>query len=167
MFSTTGNYHDNTPTPLGLTLKLSERGFSENDYRVRLPFQLTYKAPLQLTRQGPLLLATCLIKINIFSDLSSLCVLVSLASYLSVIEKTDLQLLTEMSGGPLSCLSKQGILLLSILHYGTFCMDYWLSPAHVLYLLNVLACMIMLEIQLNNELLCWFLHGVLNVLQYD
>ncbi|XP_045068160.1 T-lymphocyte surface antigen Ly-9-like isoform X2 [Coregonus clupeaformis] len=33
-------------------------------------------------------------------------------------EETDTQHLTEMSGGPLSCFSKQGILLLSILHYG-------------------------------------------------
>ncbi|XP_020359730.1 SLAM family member 8 isoform X3 [Oncorhynchus kisutch] len=33
-------------------------------------------------------------------------------------QRKQTQLLTEMSGGPLSCFSKQGILLLSILHYG-------------------------------------------------
>ncbi|KAK6291913.1 hypothetical protein J4Q44_G00376980, partial [Coregonus suidteri] len=38
-------------------------------------------------------------------------------------EETDTQHLTEMSGGPLSCFSKQGILLLSILHYGTWAED--------------------------------------------
>ncbi|XP_021470625.2 signaling lymphocytic activation molecule isoform X1 [Oncorhynchus mykiss] len=33
-------------------------------------------------------------------------------------QRKQTQLLTEMSGGPLSCFSKQGILLLSILHHG-------------------------------------------------
>ncbi|XP_038831541.1 SLAM family member 8-like [Salvelinus namaycush] len=33
-------------------------------------------------------------------------------------QRKQTQLLTEMSGGPLSCFSKKGILLLSILHYG-------------------------------------------------
>uniref|UniRef100_A0A673WAD7 SLAM family member 8-like n=1 Tax=Salmo trutta TaxID=8032 RepID=A0A673WAD7_SALTR len=61
--------------------------------------------------------------------LSLLCVFWCLAIYQSEIdeedvqpEETDIQLPTEMSGGPLSCFSKQGILLLSILHYG-ICAD--------------------------------------------